>query len=72
MAGVSLVSGKQVDSRVELLDGWDVFSPALYLELRRVISFLMVGICGSFRWQHLRCSPLVVIALYLVNCLMNE
>jgi hypothetical protein len=23
MAGVSLVSGRQVDSRVELLDGWD-------------------------------------------------
>jgi hypothetical protein len=23
MTGVSLVSGRQVDSRVELLDGWD-------------------------------------------------
>jgi hypothetical protein len=23
MAGVPLVSGRQVDSRVELLDGWD-------------------------------------------------
>jgi hypothetical protein len=50
MAGVSLVSGRQVDSRVELLDGWvTVFSPALYLELRRVISSLIVGICRSFR-----------------------
>jgi hypothetical protein len=37
MAGVSLVSGRQVDSRVELL----VTSPALYLELRRVISSLI-------------------------------
>jgi hypothetical protein len=26
-----------------------VFSPALYLELRRVISSLVVGICRSFR-----------------------
>jgi hypothetical protein len=38
-----------VDSRVQLLDGWDVFSTALYLELKRVISFLVAGICRPFR-----------------------
>jgi hypothetical protein len=43
MAGVSLVSGRQEDSRVELLGGWGACL------LRRVISSLMVEICRSFR-----------------------
>jgi hypothetical protein len=49
MAGVSLVCGRQVDSRVVTRWLGCVFSPALYLELRRVISSLMVWICRSFR-----------------------
>jgi hypothetical protein len=49
MAGVSLVSGASgFKSSVTRWLGC-VFSPVLYLKLRRVISPLMVGICRSFR-----------------------
>jgi uncharacterized protein HemX len=42
MAGVSLVSGRQMDSRVELLNGWDeclgILSDSSGTAIRRYIS----------------------------------
>jgi hypothetical protein len=43
MAGVSLVSGRQVDSRVELLDGWDACFNLLVCVLSESV--------GQIAWQ---------------------